>query len=291
MDIRNILINIGRYIPDKLYLKLVYRFKVGKPLNLKNPVSLNEKIQWLKLYDKNPDYYKLVDKDLVKDFVARKLGSEYVIPTLGKWSSPADIDWEKLPERFVLKTTHGGSGDGVIICSEKSSFNREDAVSKLNKAMKIDLYKKVREWAYKDIDRKIIAEQYIEDSKHELTDYKFFCFDGYVDCVMLCTDRRTGDPKFYFFDKDWSLLRYNKRGMDAETGFTLPKPQRIDKMFEIASKLSEGIPFARIDLYNVDGKIYFGEITFYPNSGMDKNLLPEANNRWGKLLNLNNIKK
>lgn len=281
------LTTLCRFIPDRTYLKMVFRIKMGKKLDLENPKTFCEKIQWLKLNDRNPEYGKLVDKETVKDIVARKIGAEYIIQTLGAWDTVDEIEWDKLPDRFVLKTTHGGGGDGVVVCRDKKTFDRAGAVRKLKRAMKIDLFCKVREWSYKGINKRIIAERYIEDSNRELVDYKFFCFDGYVDCVMICVDRQIGEPKFYFFDKDWKLLRYNKRGLAAPEGFTVPKPEGLEEMYEVASKLSEGFTFARIDLYDVDGKVYFGEITFYPNSGLDNNLVPESENRWGQLIKLN----
>ena len=272
---------------DELYLKLLFYFTMGKRLDLKHPKTFNEKLQWLKLYNRRPEYTTMVDKYAVKDYVADKIGKEYIIPTLGVWDKPEQIEWDKLPNQFVLKTTHGGGNSGVAICKDKSTFNREQAIAKLNRSLRSDIYIGLREWPYKNVPKRIIAEEYIEDSRSkELIDYKFFCFDGYVDCVMLCLERQEGKTKFYFFDSKWQLKRYNPRGVNAPKNFTLPKPKQIDEMFRIAGELSEGLPYARIDLYLVDGHIYFGEITLFPASGLDCNLLPTTDAYFGKLINL-----
>lgn len=269
---------IDRFISDKKYLSLLYRCLMSKKLNLENPQTFNEKIQWLKLYYRNPIYHYLVDKASVKQIVAEKIGRQYVIETIGVWDRFEDIIIEDLPNQFVLKTTHSGGNSGVVICKDKSQFDIKVAKLKLNKSLKESSYWPGREWPYKSIKPRIIAEPYLSDNSeanHEgLTDYKFSCFNGMADNVMVCIDRHIGDTKFYFFDKSWNLLRINKRGLEAPKGFTLPKPEKIDEMFDVASKLSEGFPYSRVDLYYVNNKVYFGEITFFPDSGFDSNLLP-----------------
>lgn len=273
---------------DAAYLRLCYFFYVKKPLHLKDPQTFNEKLQWLKIYDRNPLYTSLVDKYKVKGKIGKIIGSEYLIPTLGVWENVDEIDWNSLPNSFVLKTTHGGGGSGVVICKDKTSLNVDSAKTILKRSMRIDIYNTLREWPYKNVTKRIIAEEYIEDSNGDLPDYKFFCFNGFVHSVMLCLDRSKGDTKFYFFDKEWKLLRLNIRGKNAPEGFTLPKPPNMEKMFELAGELSRGIPFVRVDLYNVEGKIYFGEMTFYPDSGFDGNLLPETDKLFGELINIGN---
>ncbi len=273
-------------LPDRLYLEWRFRLEMGIPLNLDDPKSYSDKLQWLKLYNRRPEYTRMVDKYEVKQYVSDLIGEEYVIPTLGVWDSPEDIDFDSLPDRFVLKTTHGGGGTGVVICKDKSVFDRRSAIRKLKASLRKDTYTLYKEWPYKDVKKRVIAEQYIEDENGELNDYKFSCFDGTADCVMLCLDRFSGDTKFYFFDNEWNLMRLNKRGKAAPEGFTLPKPEKMDEMFKMASRLSEGLPFARVDLYNVKGRIYFGEITFYPASGFDRNLLPEAEKYFGDKIKL-----
>jgi len=284
----------GRYtdMPDEKYLIKKFHARMGKTLDLKNPKSFNEKLQWLKLYNRNPKYTMLVDKYRVREYIESTLGKEYLIPLLGVWDSAEKIDFASLPERFVLKCNHN-SGLGMCICRDKESLDIEKVKLGLTEGLNEDYYKKGREWPYKDVPRRIICEKYMTDSEDEtsgLTDYKFFCFDGKADSVMLCLDRESGDTKFYFFDRDWRLCRYNIRGKNAPQDFTLPKPENMDKMFEIASKLSEGLPFARIDLYNCRGQIYFGEITFFPDSGFDPNLLPETDEYFGSLINTEAVK-
>lgn len=274
-----------KWVPDNLFLKVRYRGEMNKPLNLRNPQTFNEKLQWLKLYDRNPEYTCMVDKCEAKKYVVSKLGEEYIIPTLGAWNRFEEIDLDKLPNQFVLKCTHDSGG--LVVCKDKEKLDIEEARRKINQSLHNNYYYSGREWPYKNVKPRIIAEQYMEDQQEmELRDYKFFCFDGYVDNVMLAMDRGSGDTKFYFFNKNWELMRLNIRGKNAPKDFTLPKPNGIDKMFEIASELSKGMPFVRVDLYYCNGRIYFGELTFYPQSGFDANLLPETDEYLGKLIDL-----
>ena len=273
---------------DKLYLKILYYLYMGKRLDLKNPKTMNEKMQWLKLYDRKPEYKQMVDKIQAKEYYSKMIGKEYIVPTLGIWNKFEDIDFDTLPNKFVLKTNHSGGNTGVIICKDKSTFNKEKAKCQLEKSLKSDIYKAFGEWPYKDMNKCIFAEELIGNEGEELVDYKFYCFDGYVDAVLICMDRQIGDPKFYFFDKEWKLKRYNKRGKMAPEGFTLPKPENMDKMFELASQISKGIPHLRVDLYNVNGKIYYGESTFFTAGGFDANRLPEADLYFGSLIKLPN---
>ena len=277
---------IMHLLPDKWHIQCQYFYHFHKFANLKNPKSFNEKLQWLKLYDRKPLYTMLVDKYAVKKWVADKIGQEYVIPTLGVWDKAEAIDFDRLPNKFVLKCNHSGGGN-VFICKEKREFDIVNTVKGLAYQLKHSNYWYGREWPYKDISPKIIAEEYLEDPKtHTLHDYKFYCFNGKVSCVMVCLDRNLGDTKFYFFDSQWNLLRFNKRGQAAPKDFTIEKPKDLDSMFKLAESLSEEIPFVRVDLYNCDGKIYFGELTLYPSSGFDENILPEANLLWGQALML-----
>ncbi len=277
---------LKRLIPDSIYLRMVYKKFVGKKLSLKNPVGFNEKLQWLKLHNRKPIYTQMVDKQGAKEYVADILGEEYIIPTLGVWEKFEDIDFSTLPEQFVLKCTHDSGG--FCICTDQSKFDKEAARKKINASLARNFYWEGREWPYKNVKPRIIAEKYMVDSTtKELRDYKFFCFDGHVDCVMVCMERATGDTKFYFFNREWELLRYNKRGLAAPEGFTVPKPANMDEMFDIAERLSQGLPFARIDLYSVENKTYFGEITFFPDGGFDANILPETDLRWGSMIKTN----
>lgn len=270
-------------IPDRPYVKWLYYSIMGRRLDLAHPQTMNEKLCWLKLHQRDPQLTQLVDKIAVKDHVARLIGEEYVCPLIQVWDSPADIDFEALPDQFVLKTNHSGGNTGVIVCADKKQLNVAEAKAKLEASLHEDIYLRFREWPYKDVPRKVFAEQYLGDN---LADYKFYCFNGHVDCVLMCIDRQLGDPKFYFFDSDWQLCRYNKRGKQAPADFTLPRPKNIGKMFELASKMSEGFPFVRMDFYDVDGKIYFGEYTFYPSSGCDPERLPESDLHFGSQIDL-----
>ena len=270
---------------DEKYLKLKYRTKMGKKLDLNAPKTLNEKLQWLKLYDRRPEYTVMADKYLVRDYIAEKLGEEYLIPLLGVWDSPDEIDFDALPDQFVLKCNHN-SGLGMCICRDKSKLDIAKTKDELRRGLAQDYYLTGREWPYKNIPRKIIAEKFMADESEGLIDYKFFCFDGQADCVMVCIDRHINDTKFYFFDKDWKLKRLNVRGKEAPSDFTLRKPECMDKMFRIAEVLSKDLKFARVDLYECNGHIYFGEITFFPDSGFDSNLLVETDNYFGELIKL-----
>lgn len=269
--------------PDKLYLQICFYLEMGKKLDLRNPKTMNEKLQWLKLYNRKSEYTTMVDKILVKDYVAKIIGEDYIVPLFGVWDTPEQIDFDSLPNQFVLKTNHSGGNTGVVIVKDKSKIDREAIKEKLKTSLKSDIYARYREWPYKNVERKVFAEAYLGD---DIADYKFYCYNGYVDAVMICVDRQIGDPKFYFFDKEWNLKRYNKRGKEAPADFTLPKPDGVDKMFELASVLSKDIPYARVDFYNVNGKIYFGEITFFPASGFDKNRLPESDALFGDMIRL-----
>ncbi len=250
---------------DATYLKLLFRLKMGYKLNLDNPKTYSEKLMWLKLNDHNPEYAKLVDKYAVKEIVTKKIGSQYVIPTFGIWKLPKDIEWDKLPNCFVLKTTHGGGNTGVVICKDKSRFDKEKAIKKLNRSLKQDIYKSLREWPYKNVPRRIIAEQYIEAENNDLPDYKFFCFNGEVKALFIGTERGTGNVKFDYYDADFNHLDLIQT--HPMSGKIIKRPVCFDEMKVIAAKLSQGIPHVRIDLYEVNGKVYFGEYTFYHHGG------------------------
>lgn len=280
--------SLSTLLSDKSYLQLKYHKYFGRWINFKTPASFNEKLQWLKIYDRRAIYTTMVDKYAVRHYIADKIGEKYLIPLLGAWDSFDEIDFSSLPNQFVLKCTHDSGG--LIICKDKSKLNLKDAERKLASSLKRNFYYYSREWPYKFVKPRIIAEKYMTDSlTGELRDYKFFCFNGHADCVMVCYDRSSEDTKFYFFNKDWKLLRYNKRGKKAPEDFTLPKPSNMDEMFNIAEKLSDGLPFSRIDLYSVAGKTWFGEITFFPDGGFDSNLLPETEQYWGRMIDISQI--
>ena len=283
---------LGRLLPDALFLRVQFYRTMGKVLSLKNPKTFNEKLQWLKLYDRRPEYTTIVDKYLVREYIANKIGEEHLIPLLGVWENPEEIDFKQLPNSFALKCNHN-SGTGLVICTNKQKLDVSRTLEELRKGLQQDYYLLGREWPYKNVPRKIIAEKYITDHENtqELTDYKFFCFDGRVDSVMVAYERHTGDTKFYFFNQEWELLRLNVRGKEAPDTLTFPKPKRINEMVEVARVLSIGFPFVRVDLYESKGQVYFGELTLYPKSGFDKNLLPETDLYWGNLINLSEVRK
>ena len=260
---------------DRVYLKLLYYFELGKRLDLNHPKTFNEKLNWLKLYNRKSEYTMMVDKYAVKEYVANKIGEEYVIPTLGVWNTPEEIDFDGLPNQFVLKTTHGGGGGGVLICRDKLTFNCEEAIAKLNRVMKADIYTAYREWPYKNISRKIIAEKYMVDESgqelknNDLVDYKFFCFNGEPRLCQVISDRRTNE-KIDFYDMQWNridgLIGLNYSCHNST--YQHIRPKQFDKMKVISAKLAKNIPFLRIDLYEINGHCYFGEITFYPAGGV-----------------------
>ncbi len=258
----------GKYdnIPDEEYLKRRFRATMRKELDLDNPQTFNEKLQWLKLYDHNPIYTTMVDKHAVKEYVAERIGEEYIIPTLGVWDNFDDIDFDTLPNQFVLKCTHDSGG--LVICKDKAKLNLKKAKKKINDSLKRDFYLRAREWPYKDVPHKIIAEKYMEDtSTAELRDYKFFCFGGEPKVLFVATDRQTKgeEVKFDFFDVDYNHLDVRNGHKNAKV--PPEKPLQFELMKDLAKKLSEDIPHVRIDFYEVDGKVYFGEMTFFHFSG------------------------
>ena len=268
---KNVLIGLlnhsGSILSDELFLKCQFFLHMGKKLNLSHPETYNEKLQWLKLYDRKPEYTTMVDKSAAKDYVRSIIGDEYIIPTLGVWDCFDDIDFSTLPNKFVLKTTHGGGNTGVVVCNDKYNFDIASAREKLNKSMNQNIYDTLREWPYKNVKRRIIAEQYLEDNVvGELADYKFFCFDGEVKALFVGTERGTGDVKFDYYDADFNHL--NIIQFHPMSSHPLPKPHNFDLMKQLAAKLSVGIPHVRVDLYECNNHVYFGELTFYHHGGI-----------------------
>ena len=276
-------------ILDRPYLKMMFRLKMGYPLNLNNPKTFNEKLQWLKLYNRKPEYTQMVDKYAVKDYVAKVIGKEYIIPTIGVWDRFEDIDFSILPEQFVLKTTHGGGSGGVVICNNKQTFNIDAAKEKLNHSLKTDIYKYLREWPYKNVEKRIIAEHYMQDiDSDELKDYKFFCFNGKVQFFKIDFDRFEGHHANYY-DNNGNILTLREVDLLPPVPGKVKVPDNLNEMIKIAEILSKGIPFIRIDLYDINKRIYFGEITFFPASGFGK-LLPEsADKKIGEYLHLSQL--
>lgn len=277
-------------LPDELYLKIMYWASLGKKLDLKDPKAFNEKLQWLKLYNRDPEYTKMVDKFEAKKYVADIIGEEYIIPTLGVWDNADDVDFAALPDKFVIKCTHN-SGKGMYICKDKSQMDETAVREGLRAGLRQNYYKRGREWPYKNVKPRIIAEQYMEDEKTaELRDYKFMCFDGEVKSLFVCSDRFSKDSLHVtFFDRDWNHLPFERQYPLKKDG--IDKPQNLDLMIKLAEKLSADIPFLRVDLYEINGKIYFGELTFFPGGGNEAFTPEEWDYKFGSYIKLPNKRK
>ena len=261
-----ILRSIAPILPDELYLKLLFKHRVGYKLNLRKPETYNEKLQWLKLYDRRPEYTQMVDKVEAKKYVATIIGEKYIIPTLAVYEKAEDIDFDSLPNQFVLKCTHDSGG--IVVCQDKSILDKKMAIKKLSKGLRSNYYYRNREWPYRNVTPRIIAEKYMSDDNNELNDYKFFCFNGVPEYMFIATDRfnKTEETKFDFYDMDFNHLPFTNGHPNATR--EIERPQGFEKMQQLAAKLSKGIPQVRVDFYDVNGHIYFGEITFFHWSGM-----------------------
>ena len=274
-------------LPDKIYLKILYKARFNKKINLDNPQTFNEKLQWLKLYDRKKIYTTMVDKYEVKQYVSEKIGKEYIIPTLGIYNKWEDIEFNDLPEQFVIKCTHDSRS--AIICKNKESFDRNKAKIKIKKALKRNYFYSGREWPYKNVKPRIIIEKYIKEmDSNSVKDYKLFVFNGKVKCSLIVTERDTGNPKFTFFDKDKNLIDIKQCG--AENDPSLEMPKQYDEMVKIAEKLAKGTIQVRADFYIINNKIYFGELTFFDSSGFGKFEPEEWDLKLGKMLKLPNEK-
>ena len=275
-----------RFLPDKTYIKLYYRLRVGRPLNTKNPTTLNEKLQWLKFNYRFPLQSLVSDKLLVRDYVAEKIGAEYLIPLLGTWENYDDVDFDKLPEKFVLKCNHDSGG--LVVCTDKSKLDHKEARNRVEKSLKSNFFYIGREYQYRNIKPRIICEQFISDNGKVPMDYKIYCFNGKPDVILVCKDRfsdNTHRASYLYFDQEWRFQPLNK-GDETLTEVDVPKPKNLDRMIEIAKELSKDFLFARIDLYNIDGQIYFGEITLSPNSGFDPDIKYETDLMFGERLKI-----
>lgn len=268
---------------DATFLKIKYRLKVGKKLDLNNPQSYNEKLQWLKVNYRRPEYTTMVDKYQAKEYVAEIIGKEYIIPTLGVWDRFEEINFEELPDQFVLKCTHDSGG--LIICKDKSKLDLEAAKKKINKSLKMNFYLEGREYPYKNVIPRIIAEKYmVDESGVELKDYKIFCFNGKAKCIQLDFGRYSTHQR-NMYSVDWKPLGFSLC-YPSDYSKVFEKPKNLEHMIEIAEKLSTGIPHVRVDLYNINGQIYFGELTFFHGSGFEKFDPEEWNYKFGDWLEL-----
>ena len=250
------------FIPDKLYLKIVYRIKTGRRLNLKHPVGFNEKENWLKVNDIHPEYTDYVDKVKVRGIVEKLIGPDYFFPLLGTWKHFNEIDFDKLPNEFVLKCNHDSGSVKVI--SDKSKMNKQELEKFFEDRLALNSFCLGREYPYKDVEPCILAEKLMK-SESGINDYKFFCFDGKPELMFVATERASGNTKFDWFDMDFNHL--DIVNIHPQSGQPIARPRCFDEMKEIASKCSQGMRFVRIDLYEIDGKVYFGEYTFFHGGG------------------------
>lgn len=260
------------WIPDKTYLRLIYRAETGEKLNISNPKKYNEKIQWLKLYNRVPKYTKYVDKYLVRSFIEQKLGTKHLIPLIGVYESAEEIDWDHLPDQFVLKCTHGSGTN--IICTDKRELDIEKCKKKLNNWLQKSWFWHGREWPYKNVKPRIICEEYMLDNDEQLKDYRIFCFNGSPKFITVDFDiiDKTNTRR-NLYDLKWNLLEYGIT-YPRELNYKVSKPKKLDKMLEFSKILSKNIPHVRVDFYSIDEEIYFGEMTFYHQVGLGK-IYPE----------------
>lgn len=273
-------------VSDEEYLKYQYKEVLGKELNLDNPVTFNEKLQWLKINDRKKIYTKMADKYEAKEYAANIIGNEYIIPTIGVYDNFDEIQFEELPNQFVMKCTHDSGG--IVICKNKNEFDKKKVKKKIEKLLKSNYYYLAREWPYKDIKPKIIIEEYIQDEDvNDLIDYKFYCFNGKAKVIVVCSNRKQ-ELKESYFDSGWNKIDVLEGGHLRDEN--IEKPQNFDKMKEIAEKLSEGLLQVRIDLYSVKNKIYFGEFTFFSSCGYEKFEPENFDEELGKYINIETLK-
>lgn len=281
-----------RFLPDKMYIQLYYFLKFKKKCDLKNPKTFNEKLQWIKLYDRNPQYIKMVDKYEAKNYVSRIIGAEYIIPTLGRWDKFKEIDFKSLPDQFVLKCTH--DSNCTIICKDKKNFDFAKAEKRLTESLSFNYYYVGREWPYKYVKPRIIAEKYMNISngternnkEDGLIDYKFYCFNGIPKFLYISQGLDHHETaRISFVTLDWEFAPFERKDYKP---FTIlpPKPKNFDSMIEISKKLSKGHRFLRVDLYEIDEQVYFSELTFTPCSGMMLFKNPKDDEKLGHLLEL-----
>lgn len=273
---KKMLLALTRFIPDELYLRMAYRAVTGKKLHLNPPITYNEKLQWLKLHDRKPEYTDMVDKYEVREFVAGRVGEKYLVGVLGVWDKAEDIDFAALPDQFVLKCTHDCGG--LIICRDKAELDIEEAKRKLNECLKTNFYWQGREWPYKNVKPRIYAEEYLADvGDSQLTDYKVFCFDGKPQLIQVDYDRYTGHKR-QFFDCDWNRLDISFHFL-SDTTKQISRPPVLEDMLELARQLSAGFPHLRTDFYIVGNRLYVGEMTFFHGTGFGK-WWPEGTDVW-----------
>lgn len=270
-------------LPDKLYLKLFHRLHLGYGLNLKHPKTYQEKLQWLKLYNRNPEYTIMADKVKAKEWAGSRIGWEHIIPTIGVWKTPNEINFDTLPDKFVIKCNHN-SGLGMCICNDKSKLNIKKVKKALRRGVKQNYFLHAREWPYKDIPRRILAEQFMTDGHNSnLSDYKFFCFNG-EPFMMYVSQDNAENPTTDFFDMNYNRLPIRMK--DPNSATPPSKPEEFEEMRRFARILSKGIPHVRVDFYVINHCVYFGEMTFFHNAGGTKIYPEEWNYKLGDLIEL-----
>lgn len=271
-------LGLTRWMSDEEFLKKEFYLAMGKPLNLENPQTFNEKLQWLKIHNRKPEYTTMVDKYAAKQYVADKIGSQYIIPTLGVWDHFDDIDFGTLPDQFVLKCTHDSGG--LVICKDKAKLDKKAAKKMIEHCLRRKYYYVHREWPYKDVKPRIIAEKYMtNDANEDMRNYKLMCYDGKVKATFVCSNRFSKDGlKVTFYDTDWKRMPFERHYPARKT--EVAKPKTYDEMVTLAEQLAQNIPFIRADFYEICGKTYFGELTFFPECGFDE-FSPEE---WDKTL-------
>lgn len=285
VDVAQIFRSILTLISPEMNTRICYRVKFKRSINLDSPTTFNEKILWLKLneYNGNSLIKKCADKYEVREYIKEKDCQDILNPLLAVYENPEQIEWDRLPDAFVLKWNFGCGLN--IVCRDKSKLDIISTIKELKKMKKVNAYLPYSEIQYKNVKKKLLVEQYLCDGSGELpTDYKVYCFNGKADCVMLCIGREKGEPILYYFDRNWNFLRINKAGFSAPEGFTLQKPEGIDEMFAYADKLCEPFAFVRADFYIVNGKVYFGELTFTPCGGLDFGMPNSLDNLFGRKL-------
>lgn len=252
---------------DEEYLKKLYKFRMGKELDLNNPETFNEKLQWLKIHNRNPLYTTMVDKYAVKKYVADKIGEKYIIPTLGVWDNVEDIAFNKLPKQFVLKCTHDSGG--IVICKDKSVLDFNEAKKKLKKSLETNFFLKWREWPYKNVKRRIIAEEFLEDANaNELVDYKVLCFNGEPKIVEVHKGRFNGQHTTDNYDIFWNKTDIEQYDL-PKSDEIMPKPAFLEEMLRLSKLLSKDLVHVRVDWYFANNRLYFGELTFFDGSGFN----------------------
>ncbi|AOZ97019.1 ATP-grasp fold amidoligase family protein [Butyrivibrio hungatei] len=277
-EAKNRIYSAMRIIPDRAYIKLMFWARVGKWPDLNNPETYNEKLQWMKMYDRNPYYCNLVDKYKAREIAGKIIGEEYLVPSYGVWDKFDDIDFDSLPEKFVIKCTHDSGG--IVICQDKKDFDKKEAKKRITNSLRLNYFWIGREWPYKNLSPRIIVEQYLEDTKHnEVRDYKFFCFDGRPKLMYIATNRQgKSETYFDFFDMDGNHLDIVNAHSNAPVIPDLPC--KFEEMKLLAEKLSTGLKHVRIDFYEVNGKVFFGEFTLFHMSGF-RRFIPD---KWDRII-------